>query len=155
MISGSNLLDTIADGISSLNPLKQIKAYGHGIMLTCAIILIVFFCFCVVWRRTARWQQHHQQKLAFLTITSLAEKKRGRCRKQVQERKSRSQERHAKALSILQTRYLKTYDSWIKSRGNRKTSWKQDVCLEVGSHQTVPWPGVSESNVFCIWSFVI
>ena len=54
MISGSNLLDTIADGISSLNPLKQIKAYGHGIMLTCAIILIVFFCFCVVWRRTAR-----------------------------------------------------------------------------------------------------
>ena len=31
-----------------------------------------------------------------------------RCRKQVQERKSRPQERHAKALSTLLTRHLKT-----------------------------------------------
>ena len=42
-------------------------------------------------------------------------------RKQVQQRKSRLHERHVKALSILLTRYLTTYDSWIKSRGNRKT----------------------------------
>ena len=77
IISGSNLLATIANGISSLNPLQQMKPYRHEIMLTCAIILIVFFCFCVVWRRTVRRQQHHQQKLAFLTITSLAEKQKG------------------------------------------------------------------------------
>lgn len=78
IISGSNLLGTIVNGISSLNPLKQNKAYGYWIMLTSAVILIVFFCFCVVWR-TARWhhQQHHQQQLAFLTILCLLKNKKG------------------------------------------------------------------------------
>ena len=54
-----------------------------------------------------------------------------------------------KNIISLLTRCLKTYDSCNKSRGNRKTSWKHNVCLEVESHhQVVPWPGISESDIF-------
>ena len=54
-----------------------------------------------------------------------------------------------KNIISLLTRCLKTYDSCNKSRGNRKTSWKHSVCLEVESHhQVVPWPGISESDIF-------
>jgi len=43
VITGS-LLNAIADGLSSLNPLKQIKSYGYGLIISCNVL----FCFVSV-----------------------------------------------------------------------------------------------------------
>ena len=55
-ISGSDFLDTVADNLSSLNPLKQIKTFGYGIALVMGVLLIMCLCFCIVWRRTIKRQ---------------------------------------------------------------------------------------------------
>lgn len=55
-ISGSDFLDTVADNLSSLNPLKQIKTFGYGIALVMGVLLIMCLCFCIVWRRMIKRQ---------------------------------------------------------------------------------------------------
>ena len=55
-ISGLDFLDTVADNLSSLNPLKQIKTFGYGIALVMGVLLIMCLCFCIVWRRTIKRQ---------------------------------------------------------------------------------------------------
>ena len=55
-ISGSDFLDMVADNLSSLNPLKQIKTFGYGIALVMGVLLIMCLCFCIVWRRTIKRQ---------------------------------------------------------------------------------------------------
>ena len=74
VITGSSLLNAIADGLSSLNPLKQIKSYGYGLIISCNVLLIIKFYLCIVWRRTLKKQQ---QQLAFLTIFSYLQKQKG------------------------------------------------------------------------------
>ena len=54
--SGSDFLDTVADNLSSLNPLKQIKTFGYGIAPVMGVLLIMCLCFCIVWRRTIKRQ---------------------------------------------------------------------------------------------------
>ena len=55
-ISGSGFLDTVADNLSSLNPLKQIKTFGYDIALVMGVVLIMCLCFCIVWRRMIKRQ---------------------------------------------------------------------------------------------------
>ena len=69
VISGPDFLDTVADNLSSLNPLKQIKTFGYGIALVMGVLLIMCLCFCIVWRRTIKRRRSQQQPLAFLTIS--------------------------------------------------------------------------------------
>ena len=56
VISGSYFLDTVADNLSSFNPLKQIKTFGYGIALVMGVLLIMCLCFCIVWRRMIKRQ---------------------------------------------------------------------------------------------------
>ena len=56
VISGSGFLDTVANNLSSLNPLKQIKTFGYEIALVMGMLLIICLCFCIVWRRTIKRQ---------------------------------------------------------------------------------------------------
>ena len=78
VISGSDFLDTVADHLSSLNPLKQIKTFGYGIALFMGVLLITCLCFCIVWRRTIKRQCSQQQQLAFLTISHHVQNQKGR-----------------------------------------------------------------------------
>ena len=48
VISGSDFLDTVADNLSSLNPLKRIKTFGYGIALVMGVLLIMYLCFCIL-----------------------------------------------------------------------------------------------------------
>lgn len=73
VITGSSLLNALADELSSLNPLKQTKSYGYDI-ISCSVLLIIPLCLCIVWRRTRKQQQ---QQLAFLTIFSYLQKQKG------------------------------------------------------------------------------
>ncbi|KAB0337358.1 hypothetical protein FD754_025232 [Muntiacus muntjak] len=78
VISGSDFLDTVADNLSSLHPLKQIKTFGYGIALVMGVLLIMCLCFCIVWKRTMKRQRSQQQQLAFLTISHhMQSQKRG------------------------------------------------------------------------------
>ena len=54
VISGSDFLDTVADHLSSLNPLKQIKTFGYRIALVVGVLLILRLCLSIVWRRTIK-----------------------------------------------------------------------------------------------------
>ena len=76
-ISGSDFLDTVADNLSSFNPLKQIKTFGYGIALVMGVLLIMCLCFCIVWRRMIKRQQGQQQQLAFLTISHHIQNQKG------------------------------------------------------------------------------
>ena len=77
VISGSYFLDTVADNLSSLHPLKQIKTFGYGIALVVGVLLIVCLCFCIVWKRTIKRQRSQQQQLAFLTISHHVQSQKG------------------------------------------------------------------------------
>ena len=77
VISGSDFLDTVADNLSSLNPLKQIKTFGYGIALVMGVLLILHLCFCIVWRRTIKRRRSQQQPLAFLTISHHVQNQKG------------------------------------------------------------------------------
>ena len=46
--SGSDFLDTVADNLSSLNPLKQIKTFRYKIALVMGVLLIMRLCFYIV-----------------------------------------------------------------------------------------------------------
>lgn len=74
MITGSSLFNAIAEGVPSLNPLKQIKSYDYGLITSCSVLLIILLCLCIVWRRTRKKQQ---QQLAFLTIFIYLQKQKG------------------------------------------------------------------------------
>ena len=54
VISGSDFLDTVANNLSSLNPLKQIKTFGYGAAPVMGTLLTMCLCFCIVWRRTIK-----------------------------------------------------------------------------------------------------
>ena len=77
VISGSYFLDTVADNLSSLHPLKQIKTFGYGIALVVGVLLIVCLCFCIVWKRTIKRQRSQQQQLAFLLISHHVQNQKG------------------------------------------------------------------------------
>ena len=77
VISGSGFLDTVANNLSSLNPLKQIKTFGYRIALVMGVLLILRLCFRLVWRRTVKRQRSQQQQLAFLTISHHAQNQKG------------------------------------------------------------------------------
>ena len=77
VISGLDFLDTVADNLSSLNPLKQIKTFGYGIALVMGVLLIMCLCFCIVWRRTIKRQRSQQQQLTFLTISHHVQNQKG------------------------------------------------------------------------------
>ena len=62
VISGSDVLDTVADHLSFLNPLKQIKTFGYRIALVVGVLLILCLCFSIVWRRTVKRQRSQQQQ---------------------------------------------------------------------------------------------
>ena len=78
VISGSDFLDTVANNLSSLNPLKQIKTFGYRIALVMGVLLILRLCFRIVWRRTVKRQRSQQQQLAFLTISRHVQNQKGR-----------------------------------------------------------------------------
>ena len=78
VISGLDFLDTVADNLSSLNPLKQIKTFGYRIALVMGVLLILRLCFRLVWRRTVKRQRSQQQQLAFLTISRHVQNQKGR-----------------------------------------------------------------------------
>ena len=78
VISGSDFLDTVADHLSSLNPLKQIKTFGYRIALVVGVLLILRLCLSIVWRRTVKRQRSQQQQLAFLTISRHVQNQKGR-----------------------------------------------------------------------------
>ena len=78
VISGSDFLDTVADHLSSLNPLKQIKTFGYRIALVVGVLLILRLCFSIVWRRMVKRQRSQQQQLAFLTISHHVQNQKGR-----------------------------------------------------------------------------
>ena len=78
VISGSDFLDTVANNLSSLNPLKQIKTFGYRIALVMGVLLILRLCFRLVWRRTVKRQRSQQQQLAFLTISHHVQNQKGR-----------------------------------------------------------------------------
>ena len=78
VISGSDFLDTVANNLSSLNPLKQIKTFGYRIALVMGVLLILRLCFRLVWRRTVKRQRSQQQQLAFLTISRHVQNQKGR-----------------------------------------------------------------------------
>ena len=78
VISGSDFLDTVADHLSPLNPLKQIKTFGYRIAPVVGVLLILRLCFSVVWRRTVKRQRSQQQQLAFLTISHHVQNQKGR-----------------------------------------------------------------------------
>ena len=78
VISGSGFLDTVANNLSSLNPLKQIKTFGYRIALVMGVLLILRLCFRLVWRRTVKRQRSQQQQLAFLTISRHVQNQKGR-----------------------------------------------------------------------------
>ena len=78
VISGSGFLDTVANNLSSLNPLKQIKTFGNRIALVMGVLLILRLCFRLVWRRTVKRQRSQQQQLAFLTISRHVQNQKGR-----------------------------------------------------------------------------
>ena len=88
VISGSDFLDTVADNLPSLNPLKQIKTFGCWIVLVMGVILIMCLRFCLVWRRTIKRQQSQQQQLAFLAISRHVQNQKGR--DDVRDRKSKN-----------------------------------------------------------------
>ncbi|KAB0384721.1 hypothetical protein FD755_006638 [Muntiacus reevesi] len=48
VITGSSLFNAIAKGVPSLNPFKQIKSYGYGLISSCSVLLIILFCLCIV-----------------------------------------------------------------------------------------------------------
>ena len=48
VISGSYFLDTVADNLSSFNPLKQIKTFRYKIALVMGVLLIMCLCFYIV-----------------------------------------------------------------------------------------------------------
>ena len=77
VISGLDFLDTVADNLSSLNPLKQIKTFGYRIALVMGVLLILRLCFRLVWRRTVKRQRSQQQQLAFLTISHHVQNQKG------------------------------------------------------------------------------
>ena len=77
VISGLDFLDTVADNLSSLNPLKQIKTFGYRIALVVGVLLILRLCFSIVWRRMVKRQRSQQQQLAFLTISHHVQNQKG------------------------------------------------------------------------------
>ena len=77
VISGSDFLDTVADNLSSLNPLKQIKTFGYRIALVMGVLLITCLCFCIVWRRMIKRQRSQQQQLASLAISRHVQNHKG------------------------------------------------------------------------------
>ena len=98
VISGSDFLDTVADNLSSLNPLKQIKTFGYGIALVMGMLLTMCLCFCIVWRRTIK-RRSQQQQLAFLTISHHVEnQKRGDVGDRKNKRKADPGEGHRRNL---------------------------------------------------------
>jgi hypothetical protein len=46
LVSGTDLLEGIADGVSNLNPLYQLKYLGGETLLIIVILIILFICLC-------------------------------------------------------------------------------------------------------------
>ena len=77
VICRSDFLDTVADNPSSLSPLKPVKTFGYKIALVMRVLLIMCFCFSIVWRKMIKRQRSQQQQLTFLTISHHVQNQKG------------------------------------------------------------------------------